>query len=674
MTAISPVPVKLENSLTAGERVLLLAPTGKDAELLAQALDQAGFTSAVFSDIGELCTGIQAGAGAAVIAEEALKGESSDVLDSTLVVQPSWSDFPVIILLSSGATIASSRSLLSRFARHGNVTLLERPVRVVALVSTLQAAIRARRRQYQVRDYLTERALAQAALEQSEARYRLLMLASVSLVWITDASGVINSELPSWEAYTGQCREDYQGRGWLQAVHPEDQENAAAAWGMALAAEQPYYLEFRLRRHDGEYRRVTARAIPVRGEGGVLVEWVGTCTDVEDERRVAERLRESQRIEAVGHLAGGMAHEFNNLMTAVIGFGQFALKALPEGSEGHADVGEMIRAAERASGITRQLLAFTRQQVLQPTVLDLNEVVANLAPMLRGFLGVNTKVNLRLGAEAARVRADRGQLEQVIINLALNAQYAMQSGGLLTLATADIELNPDFKGHSGVAVKPGNYVVLTVTDTGCGMDAGTLARVFEPFYTTKPVGQGTGLGLSVVYGIVKQSGGYIWLNSKLGEGTSVEVYLRKVDDPVDVPATSLAAVHRGTGETVLVLEDEKTVRAVTRRTLEELGYRVVEGGNGREGLQIIEASKARLDLVLCDVIMPVMGGQEFGRCLAAVHPHIPILYMSASPGAEVVERGLLPAGVPFIGKPFTGEDLAAAVRGLIEASNSKHPD
>ena len=668
MLTISPVQTEEKVPLASGERVLLLAPTGRDAELMAEALDQAGFMSTVFSGIGELCSGIHAGGGAAVIAEEALAGDASEVLQASLAAQPSWSDFPVIMLLGAGATLASSRSLLTRFARHGNVTLLERPVRTVALISTLQAAIRARRRQYQVRDHLTERARAQAALEQSEARYRSLVLASVSIVWITDPGGAMNTELPSWEAYTGQCREAYQGRGWLQAVHPEDRESAAAVWQKAISAEQAYYAEYRLRRHDGQYRRMTARAVPVRGPGGSLVEWVGTFTDIEDERRVAEHLRQSQRIEAVGRLAGGMAHEVNNMMSAVIGFGQFALKALPPGSQQHADVSEMVKAATRASGVTSQLLAFTRQQVLQPQVLDLNEVITGLVPMLRGYLGVNTELNLRLGAETAHVRADRGQLEQVVVNLALNAQYAMRSGGTLTLETADIVVGDDFKRQSSVAMRPGCYVMLTVTDTGCGMDAATLARVFEPFYTTKPVGEGTGLGLSVVYGIVKQSGGYIWLSSEPGQGTSAEVYLRKVTEPIDLQAGSNVAAPRGAGETVLVVEDEATVRGITRRTLEEAGYRVLEAGNGRAGLEVIEAEGGKVDLVLCDVIMPEMSGQEFGSTLAAANPNIPILYMSASPGAEVIQRGLLTAGVPFIGKPFTADGLASAVRGIVDAS------
>jgi PAS domain S-box-containing protein len=633
---------------------------------MAGALAQAGFLTAVSSGIGELCSGIEAGAGAAVIAEEGLAGPASDLLDASLAAQPSWSDFPVILLLATGATLASSRQLLTRFSRHGNVTLLERPVRTVALISALQTAIRARRRQYQVRDYLSERAQAQAALEQSEARYRSLVLASVSIVWIADASGAIDSELPSWEAYTGQALEAYRGWGWLEAVHPEDRENAAAAWHRALAEKRAYFSEYRLRRHDGQFRRVTTRGVPVWGPDGNLVEWVGTCTDVEDERRVAEHLRQSHRIEAAGQLAGGMAHEVNNMMSAVIGFGQFALHAIPRDSQPYADVSEMVKAATRASGITSQLLAFTRQQVFLPKIVDVNEVITDLVPMLRGFLGVNVQLNLRLKADAARARADRGQLEQVLVNLALNAQYAMKSDGQLTLETADVVL--DREDRNNVAVKPGNYVRITVTDTGCGMGSATLSRVFDPFYTTKPVGEGTGLGLSVVYGIVKQFGGYIWLSSEPGQGTSVEIYLPQVSEAVDLPASPETSAPRGAGETILVVEDEESVREITRRTLEKAGYRVLEAGNGREALQVLEAAGAKVNLVLCDVMMPEMSGQEFGSRLATANPQIPILYMSASPGSEMVQRGLLAEGVPFIGKPFSADDLAHAVRGMVEAS------
>ncbi|MEO7137776.1 MAG: response regulator [Gemmatimonadales bacterium] len=630
---------------------------------MASNLSQAGFEVSICPNMARLAESVEHGGAVAIVAEEALGGAASDLLDNTLAGQPSWSDLPIIILLASGATLASSRALLSRFGRHGNVTLLERPVRTVALTSTVQAAVRARHRQYEVRDYLEERAVAQAALERSESRYRSLALASASVVWISNDEGVFVGDGTTWAAFTGQSPAEYEGWGWLDAVHPEDREPTAVAWRRAVEQKEVYYSEYRLLRHDGQYRRVTSRGVPVLGVDGVLVEWVGACTDVEEERRAADHLRQAQRIEAVGSLAGGLAHEVNNMMTAVIGFGGFVLKGLPEDHRHRSDVGEMVRAATRAAGVTRQLLAFTRQQVLQPSVLDLNLVVTDLTRMLSGFLGADVELHVRLDPGTGRVRADRGQLEQVIINLALNARYAMTSGGRLTLATTSVTLDESYaRRHPGTAIQPGLYIVLSVTDTGAGMDPATRARAFEPFFTTKPVGQGTGLGLSTAYGIVKQSGGYIWLYSEPGHGTSVKLYLPRASDPVSRPSRPVVA-PRGQGETILVVEDEEAVRTLARRTLEEAGYEVLEAATGGEGLKLLLS--ASVELVLCDVILPEMSGHELGRRLQVIRPDVPILYMSGYPGLEVVERGLIAQDAPFIEKPFTATTLAQSVRGLL---------
>jgi len=603
-----------------------------------------------------------------VIAEEALSATPADGLEGTLAAQPSWSDLPVIILLSTGATLASSRALLSRFSRHGNVTLLERPVHTVAFTSTVQAALRARHRQYEVRDHLDQRAVAQAALELSESRYRSLTLASASVVWISNVEGFFVGDSSTWEAYTGQTPQEYMGWGWLDAIHPEDRELTAVAWRRAVEGKEFYYAEFRLRRHDGQYRRVTSRGVPVRNADGVMTEWVGTCTDVEDERRAADHLRQAQRIEAVGSLAGGLAHEVNNMMTAVIGFGGFVLKGLPEDHTNRSDVSEMVKAANRAAGVTRQLLAFTRQQVLQPSVLDLNLVVTDLTRMLNGFLGADVELAVRLDSQTGRVRADRGQLEQVIINLALNARYAMSSGGRLTLETRTVVLDEAYaRRHPGTAIEPGSYIALSVTDTGAGMDAATRARAFEPFFTTKPVGQGTGLGLSTAYGIVKQSGGYIWLYSEPGHGTSIKLYLPQVSAPLSRPSRPVVA-SRGQGETILVVEDEEAVRTLARRTLEETGYQVLEAANGQAGLELMLI--APVDLVLCDVILPEISGHELGQRMRAARPDVPILYMSGYPGLEVAQRGLIAPDAPFIEKPFTAAALAQAVRALLTGVGS----
>jgi PAS domain S-box-containing protein len=509
-------------------------------------------------------------------------------------------------------------------------------------VSTLQAALRARHRQYEVRDHLISRTAAQAALERSEARYRSLTLASASIVWITDPDGTVAADLPTWEAFTGQDQESYRGWGWLTAVHPEDREATQAAWRRAVERKEAFYAEYRLVRNDGQYRRVTARGVPVVGPEGEVVEWVGTCVDVEDERRAAEHLRQAQRLEAVGSLAGGVAHEVNNMMTAVIGFGGFVLKALDSDHPHRSDVSEMVKAATRAAGITKQLLAFTRQQVLQPSVLDFNAVVSNVSRMLGSLLGADVELVTQLDHSIGRIKADPNQLEQVIVNLALNARHAMPSGGRLGLQTSSVKLDGKYLArHPGITIEEGPYVALSVTDTGEGMDAKTQARAFEPFFTTKPVGEGTGLGLSMAYGIIKQSDGYIWLYSEPGRGTTVKVYL-----PV--------------------------VRTLARRCLEEAGYRVMEAAAGREGLELVTTSNGQVDLVLCDVILPEMTGHELGRSLEAIRPTLPILYMSGYPGLEVVKRGLIAREAPFLEKPFSPESLASAVRGLLDRKAQLH--
>jgi PAS domain S-box-containing protein len=655
-----------------GERILILAPTGRDSELLAGAIQTAGLEAAVCPDMDGLCASLASGGAVAVVAEEALAGSGSAQLDETLADQPSWSDIPVVVLLSPGATLSSSRALLEQFAQNGNLILLERPVRSIALVSTLQAALRARHRQYEVRDHLISRTAAQAALERSEARYRSLTLASASIVWITDPDGTIAADLPTWEAFTGQDQESYRGWGWLTAVHPEDREATQAAWRRAVERKEAFYAEYRLVRHDGQYRRVIARGVPVLGPEGEVVEWVGTCVDVEDERRAAEHLRQAQRLEAVGSLAGGVAHEVNNMMTAVIGFGGFVLKGLESHHPHRSDVNEMVKAATRAAGITKQLLAFTRQQVLQPSVLDLNAVVSNVSRMLGSLLGADVELVTELDHSIGRIQADPNQLEQVIVNLALNARHAMPSGGRLALQTSSVELDGKYIArHPGITIEEGPYVALSVTDTGDGMDAKTQARAFEPFFTTKPVGEGTGLGLSMAYGIIKQSDGYIWLYSEPGRGTTVKVYLPVVTQRLD-QAGEQKEMPRGQGETILVVEDEEAVRTLARRCLEEAGYRVMEAAAGREGLELVTASNGQVDLVLCDVILPEMTGHELGRSLEGIRPELPILYMSGYSGLEVLKRGLIAREAPFLEKPFSPESLASAVRGLLDRKAQLH--
>jgi nitrogen-specific signal transduction histidine kinase/ActR/RegA family two-component response regulator len=403
------------------------------------------------------------------------------------------------------------------------------------------------------------------------------------------------------------------------------------------------------------------------------LEWVCFVINATAQRRAEEQLRQAQKLEAVGQLAGGVAHEVNNMMAAVIGFGEFVLKRLGPEHPSTPDVTEMVRAANRAAGVTRQLLAFSRRQLMQREVLDLNVVVQELTSLLGRLLGADKQLVLSLAPAVAPVLADRGQLEQVLVNLALNARDAMRPGGTLRIATGETTLGPELARERGVAVRPGRYAEVTLIDDGSGMSEATRQRAFEPFFTTKTVGQGTGLGLSTVFGIVKQSGGYVWLDSALGRGTTVIVHLpvsrRAGGSGADLAAATPAAASGR--ETVLVVEDEGLVRHMVARALEEHGYTVLEAEHGRDALDVLAGAGSGVDVVLTDLVMPELNGNELAQRLREERPELPVLYMSGYTDADVVERGLLDAAAPFIQKPFTPDELALRIRELLDRGASR---
>jgi CheY-like chemotaxis protein len=362
-----------------------------------------------------------------------------------------------------------------------------------------------------------------------------------------------------------------------------------------------------------------------------------------------------------------MAHEVNNMMTGVIGFSEFLLRSFAEDDARRGEVQEIIRAGTRASDVTRQLLAFTRQQLLHPETLDISGVVSGMEKMLRRSLGEGHELELGLASDAGDILADRGQLEQVLLNLTLNARDAMGSHGRVTIATARATFDEVYaQAHAGIGIPPGEYVLLSVTDTGSGMSPEVQARIFEPFYTTKPVGQGTGLGLSTVYGIVKQSDGFIWCYTEPGLGSTFKIYLPRAGArSLPIAPAGPPAELRGGLETILVVEDEDVVRSLACRGLREQGYTVLEARHGREALERLAEGRA-VDLVISDVVMPELGGRELGSHLAALRPELPILYMSGYTGDDVIQRGLLEPGVPFQQKPFTPEGLARKVREMLD--------
>ncbi len=387
-------------------------------------------------------------------------------------------------------------------------------------------------------------------------------------------------------------------------------------------------------------------------------------------RKSEEQLRQSHKMEAIGQLAGGVAHDFNNLLTGILGHAQLLLNSLDYSHPLRQDVEEILKAGERAAALTNQLLAFSRKQVLQPQVLNLNTLVSNIHKLLQRLIGEHIELAACLAEDLWPVKADPNQIEQVILNLAVNARDAMPWGGKLGLETTNVELDEAY-ANSHIGARAGSYVMLSVADTGYGMDEETQARIFEPFFTTKELGRGTGLGLSTVYGIVKQSGGYIWVDSIPGEGSSFEIYLPQVEKGLEEtkPANATIELKRA-DETVLLVEDEEIVRKITSTILRENGYSVMEASDGEEALEIARSYQAAIHLMLTDVVMPRMSGQELAYRMKQVRPETKVLYISGYTSDTIVHHGTLDPGLAFLQKPFTPVGLALKVRHVLEGELS----
>ncbi len=385
-----------------------------------------------------------------------------------------------------------------------------------------------------------------------------------------------------------------------------------------------------------------------------------------EKRRVEAQLQHAMKMEAVGRLAGGVAHDFNNLLTGVLGNLSLALLDVSAEDPLRRPLTEATRAAERAADLVRQLLAFSRKQLVEPRVLDLNQLLARLGRMLERLIGEDVALSLHASPVPVKVKADPGQLEQILVNLAVNARDAMPDGGQLVLEIARVALDePYCQRHP--EVRPGRYVMLAVSDTGVGIEEAVRERIFEPFFTTKPKGRGTGLGLATTYGIVKQAGGSIEVYSEVGRGTTFKIYLPEVQEELSAEAVRLSEELPRGNETVLVVEDEPIVRELARVTLERLGYRVLSAGAGKEALRLVGTTAGQVDLLLTDVVMPGMNGRELAERLKALHAGLRVLYTSAYTENIIVHHGVVDEGVPFLAKPYRPASLAQKVRAVLDA-------
>ena len=525
---------------------------------------------------------------------------------------------------------------------------------------------------------VTERRASEERLHVSEARFRRLVERAPLGSFLNDAGGTTIYCNPRLAIIFGQPAEEILAGGWRKAVHPADQEGLFAQCEALLRNDDDEMrYEFRIVRLDGAVRDLVVEQVRLRTPDGATEGFIGVIDDVTERRALEEQLRQSQKLEAVGQLAGGVAHDFNNLLTVIVNYGQFLMAELPPGTRGRADLEELLNATRRASALTRQLLTFGRKQPSTPRVLDPNEVIRGVEEMVRRLIGTHISLVADLDPAAGRVLVDPGQLEQVLVNLALNARDAMPVGGLLTVETAAVRLTArDLLRHTvdgpvaALVGSPGDHVVIRVTDTGLGMDEATQRRIFEPFFTTKPQGLGTGLGLATIYGIVAQSGGRLCLRSAPGRGTTVEVYLPThtdvgaVTEVPETPEPHTAAVTHGQ-ETVLVAEDEAAVRESVRRILERAGYTVIEARHGADALMLWRERREDVALVLTDLVMPEMRGDDLAAAMRAEAPATKIVYMTGY-ASDAVLSTVSPGDV-LLQKPFDANVLLRAVREALDS-------
>jgi PAS domain S-box-containing protein len=516
---------------------------------------------------------------------------------------------------------------------------------------------------------ISERLTSERARSETEAKYKLFVeqVAAVSYIAEVGLHGEWLYVSPQVETIFGYSPEEWlnASTNWMRFVPEEDHAIVRAAEEHCVKGKQ-FQAEYRLKRRDGRVIWVSDTAAIVPGsESHPLME--GIIVDITERRLLEDQLQQARRMEAVGRLAGGVAHDFNNLLTIIKGYVELALNRAAGQPELEGNIRQIADASERAVTLVRQLLAFSRKQVLKPKVLDLNSIVLNMDKLLRRLMNENIDMKTRVGKNIGAVKADPSQIEQVILNLIVNARDAMPQGGKLLIETSNVVLDSSF-GQDQASVIPGPYVLLRVTDTGIGMSGETLAHIFEPFYTTKESSRGTGLGLSTVYGIVKQSGGHITASSELGNGTVFNVYLPRVEESVQTPTTAEATdTGKGKGhETILLVEDEPAVRELTRMVLSERGYSVIEAMNPEDALRLAGSHGEEIHLLLTDVVMPGMSGHDLAKRLTARHPNLRVLYMSGYAFNVFAESGSLEEGLSFLQKPFTPKALAQRVRQALD--------
>jgi PAS domain S-box-containing protein len=515
---------------------------------------------------------------------------------------------------------------------------------------------------------ITARKQMEADLRRTSGDLEALIAASPLATIVLDLDGNVRLWNPAAEYIFGWTALEVIGKRLPHVPEAEMPEMSEILQSIARGAVISG-MHLRRRRKDGHPIQIELFAAPQRAPDGQAVGVIEQLADVTARQHMEESLLQAQKMESIGRLAGGIAHDFNNMLTAISGFAQLLLLDLPQDTLQHQSAENIRRAAEQAAALTQQLLAFSRRQMLQPTVLDPDEVVAAMEPMLRRLIGENIELQFVLHAAPGRLRADPVQIEQIILNLVLNSRDAMPEGGHLEIQTGQASFDGAYVSEH-FAVSPGRYVMIAVSDTGIGMDRETRAHIFEPFFTTKEQGKGTGLGLATTYGTVRQSGGYIWLYSEPGEGTTFKAYFPLVEEDASLAATALPPASGGT-ETILLVEDEPRVRELARLILERRGYKLLVAVDPLDALAIVEREDESIDLLVSDVVMPSLSGPEFAERIRKRLPELPAVFLSGYTEELVGAKGGLKDTDGFLSKPFTPDALAGKVREVVDRQKTR---
>ncbi|MCG2777357.1 MAG: PAS domain S-box protein [Desulfobacterales bacterium] len=515
---------------------------------------------------------------------------------------------------------------------------------------------------------IEERKQAEKALRESEERFRDISYSMADWIWEVDKDGKYTFASESAKEILGYDSEELIGKTPFELM-PEDEAKRKREAFKIIASEKKPIIDLENWNLTKQGKRVCllTNGVPILNKKGELCGYRGVDKDITEQKKLEAQFIQAQKMEAVGRLTGGMAHDFNNILTAIIGNASLLASSIREDDPMQENVEEINDAANRAASLTRQLLAFSRKQILKSQILDLNAVISGLMKMLGRLIGEDVNLKTVLASELRQVEADPGQMEQVIMNLVVNARDAMPQGGKLTIETHNVYLDETYAREHGVELKPGPYVMLSITDTGIGMDEETQSHIFEPFFTTKEKDKGTGLGLATVYGIIKQTGGYIWAYSEPGKGTTFKIYLTGVEKETEPVRRDSGALEGLTGsETVLLVEDDKSVLNLARKILKKYGYNVLEAESGEHALKVSGQYEGPVHLLVTDVVMPEMSGLELAKHLQVLRPGIKVLYMSGFTNNATIRHGILTLGVKFIEKPFSPESLVRKIREVLE--------